>query len=314
MVVPESIQRGCYTHDLLLHDNDDELIRGTRAFVEQGLEAGDNVLVHSSEDRVQLLHGVLGSHPRLEYGLDEDLYLSPASTLFAYQRKFVEDPLPTDLWVTGTVPLGADASGHPAWTRYESLVNEVLGPYAFHALCTYDTHLLPASTIAAAKATHLCVSTGMARTTSPDYQDPTDFLNDPLAAVPEPPALRPTVAMTLQRLEHLAHARELVRRSAVSSSAVARDSIDGFVTAVNEVLVNALQHGATPVRLVLWVEPAQLTCQVIDSGPGKADPLAGYRYPETEGAKGLWVARQLCEDIFVSNVPDRGCSVLLFSA
>lgn len=307
------IPRGHYTHDLLLHDTDDQLIEGTRAFVEQGLASGGRVLVHSTPARVALLRKALPSHPHLEYGLDSDLYLTPLSTLFAYQRKLAEDPEPTDYWVTGTVPFGEDATGHPAWSRYESLVNEALGPYAFHGLCTYDTGALPESTIAAAKATHPCVSTGVERATSPDYQDPADFLNDPLAAVPATPDLRPAVAMTLQRLEHLTHARRLVRRSALSSSAVARDAIDGFVTAVNEILVNSLQHGGAPVRMVLWVEPARLTCQVIDHGPGIGDPLAGYRYPESDAAKGLWVARQLCEDIFVANLPDRGCSVVLFS-
>ena len=313
MTNPGPILNGLYTHDLLLHDNDDELIEGTRAFVEQGLAAGGHVLVHSTAARVALLREALESHPRLEYGLDSDLYLTPSSTLFAYQRKLAENSEPIDFWVTGTVPLGEDPAAHPAWARYESLVNEVLGPYAFHALCTYDTSNLPEAAIAAAKATHPCVSTGVQRAASPDYQEPADFLTDPLAAVPAPPDLRPAVAMTLQRLTHLAHARELVRRSAVSSSAVARDTIDGFVTAVNEVLVNGLRHGIAPVRLVLWVETARLTCQVIDSGPGITDPLAGYRYPDSDGAKGLWIARQLCEDIFVTNLPDHGCSVLLFS-
>ncbi len=231
MTDPGPIPSGLYTHDLLLHDNDDELIEGTRAFVEQGLAAGGHVLVHSTAARVALLREALPSHPRLEYGLDSDLYLTPSSTLFAYQRKLAEDPGPTDLWVTGTVPLGEDPTGHPAWARYEALVNEVLGPYAFHGLCTYDTGALPESTIAAAKATHPCVSTGADRATSPEYQDPADFLNDPLAGVPVPPDLRPAVAMTLQRFEHLTYARKLVRQSALSSSAVARDAIDGFVTA-----------------------------------------------------------------------------------
>jgi anti-sigma regulatory factor (Ser/Thr protein kinase) len=233
--------------------------------------------------------------------------------LFAYQRRLAEDPTPADFWVTGTVPFGRDAGAHPAWARYESMVNEALGPYAFHALCTYDTRSLPESTIAAAKATHPCLSTGVHRAASPEYQHPADFLADPLAGVPAPPDLRPAMAMTLQRLDHLTHARDLVRRSALSSSAVARESIDDFVTAVNEVLVNALQHGVAPVRLVLWVEPARLTCQVIDDGPGIGNTLAGFRYPDSDGAKGLWVARQLCDDIFVSALPGRGCSVLLFS-
>ncbi|HSE10015.1 MAG TPA: MEDS domain-containing protein [Nocardioidaceae bacterium] len=307
-----TIQRGRYTHDVLLHENDGELIHATKAFVTEGLEAGGNVLVHSSEDRVELFKGVLGSHPRLTYGLDQDLYLTPSSTLFAYQRQLAEEPSTTDLWVTGTVPLGEDPADHAKWARYESLVNEVLSPYPFHALCTYDTATLPESTIAAAKATHPCISTGVERSMSTEYQDPAGFLTDALAEVPAPPDVRPTASMNLQRLEHLAYARSLVRRTAVASSAVARPAIDNFVAAVNEVLVNALLHGGAPARLVFWVEPAQLVCRVTDNGRGTCDPVAGYRYPEPDGPRGLWVARQLCENIFVSNVPDRGCTVLLF--
>ena len=41
--------------------------------------------------------------------------------------------------MTGTVPLGKGRVDQAAWARYESLVNEVLGPYDFHALCTHDT-------------------------------------------------------------------------------------------------------------------------------------------------------------------------------
>ena len=175
------IVNGRYSHDLLLHDSDDELVAGITSFVAQGLESGGHVLVHSTKARVAQFKEVLGAHPRLEYGLDEDLYLSPSRTLFAYQRKLAESP-PIELWATGTVPLGDDAAGHPAWGRYESLVNEVLGRFAFHALCTYDTRVLPASTLEAAKLTHPCISTGSERVDSPDYLDPADFLSDPRAA------------------------------------------------------------------------------------------------------------------------------------
>ncbi len=308
-----AIPVGHYSHDALLHSNDEELVRGTQLFVAQGLASGGSVLVHGTKDRVEMLRAVLGSHPRLEYGLDEDLYLSPSSTLFAYQHKLAESPEPLELWATGTVPLG-DRSGHAAWGRYESLVNEVLGPYAFHGLCTYDTETLPATTLAAAKATHQHIGAGDERCTSAEYKHPADFLDDPLAAVPDAPETRPAVVMTLDDAEDLKSARWVVRRSALSSSAVSRDAIDGFLTAVNEVLVNGLQHAGTPVQLSLWVSPARLVCRVTDAGPGMADPLTGYRYPEPTGPKGLWVARQLCDDLFVRSSPDRGSSVLLVTA
>ena len=305
------VTSGEYSHDLLVHSSDEELVQGTRAFVEHGLVSGGHVLVHSTKPQVEMLRDVLGSHARLEYGFDEELYLAPSTTLFAYQRKLADTD--GDVWVTGTVPYGDDLADHAAWARYESLVNEALGSYAFHALCTYDVRALPATTIAAAKATHPCVSDGAHRSPSTEYLHPADFLSDPLASVPGPPDLRPAVTMTLVSVHDLSAARHLVRRSAESFSAVARDAIENFLTAVNEVLVNGLRHGGPPVRLALWVERTKVTCRVTDSGCGVDDPLVGYRYPEPGGAQGLWVARQLCGDLFVENVPGGGCSVLMMA-
>jgi hypothetical protein len=302
-----------YSHDLLLHDCDDDLVAATRAFVELGLDSGGQVLVHSSEERVDLLRAALGSHPRLDYGFDRDLYQSPTSTLFAYERKLAADP--TETWVTGTVPLGDDPAGHAAWTRYESLVNEVLGPYAFHALCTYDTRILPARTIAAAKAAHPGLSiNGDCTRYSADYLDPAIFLTDPLAGVPDPTDAPPSVAQTLHGLEDLSRVRHLMTYTAESSGAVSRETVEGFVSASNEMLVNALTHGAAPVELVMWVDLARLTCRITDAGPGIPDTLTGYRYPQMVGPKGLWVARQLCEDLILSNSRGGGCSVLLATA
>jgi len=304
------IRSGSYSHDLLLHDHDGDMVEGIRAFVEQGLASGGHVIVHSTESRVAMLRQALGSHPRLEYGLDSDLYLSPSSTLFAYQRKMAESAEPLELWATGTVPLGDDDESHAAWARYESLVNEVLGAYAFHGLCTYDTSALPARVIAAAKATHPCVSTGAHRATSPDYQHPADFLGNPLARVPEPPQAPPAVTLVLQDLHDLRGVRHRVAETACSG-ALPRSAVEDFVTATNEALVNGLVHGRAPVDLTLWVEPSKLTCRITDAGDGIPNTLSGYRYPNASGPRGLWAARQLCDDLFVSNLPDGGCSVLL---
>jgi anti-sigma regulatory factor (Ser/Thr protein kinase) len=313
MTGPGGVASTRYSHDLLLHDSDDDLVTATRAFVELGLASGGQVLVHSSEERVDLLRAALGSHPRLDYGLDRDLYLSPMSTLFAYERKLAAEPV--EMWVTGTVPLGGDPAGHAAWTRYESLVNEVLGCYAFHALCTYDTRALPARTLAAAKAAHPGLSIGGdCSRHSADYLEPAAFLTDPLAGVPDPAPAMPSVVQTLHGLDDLSRVRHLMTRTAESSGAVPRDTVEGFVTASNEILVNALTHGAAPVELVMWVDLARLTCRITDAGPGIPDTLTGYRYPGPVGPKGLWVARQVCEDVILSNRRGGGCSVLLATA
>src|SRR5215218_2040367 len=242
MTAPEAIAGRRYSHDLLIHDCDDDLVEATRAFVERGLASGGRVLVHSSEDRVAMLRDALGSHPRLDYELDRDLYLSPSKTLFAYERALAAKP--TEMWVTGTVPLGDDAAGHAAWLRYESLVNEVLGHHAFHALCTYDTRTLPASTIAAAKAAHPGVSAeGGLACESADYLSPPAFLADPLAGVPTPPQAEPSVVRTVHCLQNLRSVRRLLAGAAESTSALPRDAVEGFILATHEVVVNAIKHG-----------------------------------------------------------------------
>ena len=83
MSYPSPIRSDRFSHDLLVHDGDDDLLAGTRAFVEQGLSSGGQVIVHSTRERVAMLRDALEPHPRLEFGLDEDLYQSPTSTLFA---------------------------------------------------------------------------------------------------------------------------------------------------------------------------------------------------------------------------------------
>jgi anti-sigma regulatory factor (Ser/Thr protein kinase) len=260
-----------------------------------------------------MLRAAVGTHPRLDYSLDRDLYVAPMTTLFDYERAVSRRAQSSDWWVTGTVPFGSDDTRHPAWTRYESLLDEVLGRFPFHALCTYDTRALPAATVAAAQATHACFSNGVDRVDNPGYVHPVDFLTDPRAAAPRPPMSPPYAAVTVHHIHDLRLARHLIAEVADAASVVDRDTIDGFVTAVHEVLANGLKHGRPPVELSVWVETAKLTCLVVDYGSGIANPLAGYRSPDAdlESGRGLWLARQLCDELVIRNTDAGRCSVLM---
>ena len=303
-----------FSHDVLVHHNDDELITATRAFVERGLASGGTVLVQGTRQRVTMMHDVLGTHPRLEYGLQEDLYQTPTRTLFAYQRKLAklaQNPEPVEIWSTGTAPFGRDPGTQSSWARYESVVNEALSAYPFHGLCTYDTRTLPESVIAAAKATHPTVSTGQTSSLNTHYRDPEAFLAHPLAQTPGPPKSPPSMVTTITDFADLIPARHLIRTSAQASSALSPQAVDEFIFAVNEVITNGLAHGAPPIHLTHWAELATLTCQVVDSGPGTLPPLTGYRHPNKSGPTGLWGARQLVDDLIITNTRQGGTSVLL---
>jgi anti-sigma regulatory factor (Ser/Thr protein kinase) len=303
-----------FSHGVLVHDNDEELVGGTRAFVAQGLASGGRVRVHGTRDRVGLLREVLGTHPRLEYGFEEELYQAPTRTLFAYQRSLAERAEPSTFWVTGTVPLGRDSAAQAAWNRYESAVNEALAAYPFRALCTYDTRTRSDAVIEAALATHPIAGCGPTGHASPEYVDPAAFLADPLARVPTPPTVPPSVVTTVTDLHDLRRTRQLLTTRARSGSAVPSPTVEDFLLAVHEVAVNGLVHGAPPVHLALWTDVGRLTCLVDDCGQGNLEPMTGLRYPQGWSPMGLWAARQLVDDLFIGSSPSGGCRVLLTAA
>jgi anti-sigma regulatory factor (Ser/Thr protein kinase) len=302
-----------YQHGLLVHDTDEELDDGVRTFVARGLGAGADVLVHGTEPSVARLRGVLDPHPRLSFGLDEELYQRPGRTLFAYQRSLAEraaDPGARELWVTGSVPLGQDLAEQTAWHRYECAVDEALGDYPFVALCTYDARTRPDFVIAAALATHRTLNVRRADRSNPSYVAPAAFLATPLAAAPRAPRATPVAATVVRDREDVPTARNLVERVGRRDSAVSTTTIEQLRIAVSEVVSNGLLHGRPPVRVTLWAELGRLACLVEDSGRG-LDPMAGYRHPGGAQFLGLWAARQLVDELVITDAPGGGCRVLL---
>jgi anti-sigma regulatory factor (Ser/Thr protein kinase) len=90
----------------------------------------------------------------------------------------------------------------------------------------------------------------------------------------------------------------------LASSHGARDRIEDFLLAVDEMSSNAVRHGRPPVDLHLWSSAEKVVCRITDRGPGIVDPFAGYRPAHGEdlsrGGMGLWLARQLCDHVDIS--------------
>jgi len=79
-----------------------------------------------------------------------------------------------------------------------------------------------------------------------------------------------------------------------------------WVTAVNELMANAVRHGGGHGDLRIWVDDA-LLCEVRDNGPGFAAESYVDRddrpVPSGEGGMGLWIARQMTDGMEIDSGP-----------
>ncbi|MEV4758248.1 ATP-binding protein [Micromonospora sp. NPDC049559] len=78
--------------------------------------------------------------------------------------------------------------------------------------------------------------------------------------------------------------------------------LDDFVLAVNELITNAVRHGGGRGWLRLWHEAGTVYCEVSDAGVGfdSVEHESGQRpEPGTAGGWGLWLARQLSDEMRV---------------
>jgi anti-sigma regulatory factor (Ser/Thr protein kinase) len=99
--------------------------------------------------------------------------------------------------------------------------------------------------------------------------------------------------------------RRLLRRWAELQGMGGEDT-DDVVIAVNEAVVNALRHGAPPVRVRAWTDGGRARVHVHDCGLAPIPATAGYQRPNAESDRGygLWVVRQLADVVTTST--DRG--------
>jgi anti-sigma regulatory factor (Ser/Thr protein kinase) len=77
-----------------------------------------------------------------------------------------------------------------------------------------------------------------------------------------------------------------------------------WVTAVNELMANAVRHGGGTGELRMWLD-GDLFCEVRDDGPGfVAGPYTerGSRpAPSGDGGMGLWIARQMTDGLEIDS-------------
>lgn len=81
---------------------------------------------------------------------------------------------------------------------------------------------------------------------------------------------------------------------------LAPERAEQFTIAVNEVMINAIQHGGGSADVTVETSPGAVVVTVRDHGggiPGDISPRLPS--PQTLGGRGLWLVHHLCENVTI---------------
>ena len=286
-----------FHHEALFYAGEEDFVDRCRAFVEEGLDRDEPVLVMAGARKLELLRHALGERAgQARFADMEVVGRNPARIIPAWSR-FVADHSAGDT----SIPMRG--IGEPVWggrgpdellecQLHESLLNLAFSSAdTFKLICPYDSSGLPDDVLAEARRSHPIVSSAGEPAPCGDYcgiDKVASLFHEELV---EPPGDTEELRVTI---DDLREARAAVRRRAEEAGIAER--ADDFVLAVNEVLSNSLYHAHEAGALRIWDEPGGLVCEVRDSGQ-IVEPLIGRAEPSIGqvGGHGIWLVNLVCD-------------------
>lgn len=291
----EQLHEG-FRHEAILYAGQDQFVDRIAAFVREGVETDEPVLVVVDAHKIQWLRSVLSDldDDAVRYADMADVGRNPAHLIPAW-RAF------TDGFASGArlrgvgEPISADRSPDALVEsqQHEALLNVAFatGP-ALWLACPYDTVALPQPVIDEALRTHPLVwdrDPGRPTDAYPGLEAMARPFDRPLH---EPPFPVPALNFGSGDLHAL---RSFVAEAAVSAG-LARRRTDDLVLAASEIATNSLRHGGGEGTVRVWRHGEVVVCEVRDAGRFEL-PLAGRVRPMTGQTSGfgLWLANQVCD-------------------
>ncbi len=284
-----------FHHEAVFYEGDDQFVDRSLAFVHDGLERSEPVLVMVGARKLGLLRQALAPRAAEVHLVDMEVVgRNPARIIPAWSR-FVADHAGGGGGMRGI--------GEPIWAErnpselsecqlHESLINLAFaGADDFRLICPYDTAALPDDVIAEARRSHPVVSYDGAEQVSHDYRGIEEVAARFSEDLPVPPASAEELRVTSSALRA---ARLLVRARAQEAGLGER--AEDFMLAVNEVLSNSIHHAGEEGTLRLWKDAEGLVCEVRDSGH-IVQPLIGRQEPAVGqvGGHGMWLVNLVCD-------------------
>jgi anti-sigma regulatory factor (Ser/Thr protein kinase) len=295
-----------HVHEAGFYGSDAEFRALIVPFAEDGIAAGEPVIIGYDDRKTDLLRSWLTDPSAVEFLGDRSLYATPARTIATYRQLFEFHVAmgAAQIRIAGDVPHPGNGGRFEGWDRYESAINTVWHDFPVWARCLYDATTTSAAVADIVERTHPhIVSPSGVRRASARYQGARAF--EGLPYVPD-------------RLEDSPPAAELVNRSAAEArralTQAARDrvpatALQDLLIGATEAITNAQRHGRPPVTVRIWAAPDRIVVTVHDTGPGPADRLAGLvpapdSTPDRRLGMGLWVMHQLDLDVALRHSGD----------
>ena len=299
---PSAAQTPPHVHIGAVVDSPGAVVDALVPFVDDGLRAGDLIVLTTPPDTAAQILDALGERggPVQSDQRITLVGLRPPDA-FVLTRTYLERALGTGsgrLRIAAHVHRADDPLDWREGERYEAAANIVLAQAPLTALCVYDRSSLAPAVVASVSRTHPLLLTDGAAGPNESYLDPRTFVRRlPLPREPVESG-RPVFAVDdVPTLAVLRHALGAVLAEHVPDEEQRGD----LHLAASEVAANAFRHGKRPVSGRLWSDSHELICTITDSGTTFDNPLAGFipahGFDLGRGGMGLWLARKLFDHV-----------------
>jgi transcriptional regulator with XRE-family HTH domain len=167
-------------HLALFYDGDDGFASAACAFVVEGIEREEAVLVVTSEAHIDLLKGAAAEEAnRIQFAEASHWYELPVPAMMAF-RAFIEDALAQGHhWariIAEPVQWSGSSESIGLLDRCESVINLAFGSAPATILCPYNAQSIDERVVSDMKRIHPEVLEGNALIENPLYQDPSAFV------------------------------------------------------------------------------------------------------------------------------------------
>jgi anti-sigma regulatory factor (Ser/Thr protein kinase) len=297
--------RAPFVHRALLYRDEADMAPEACRFLVDALESGGRAVAVLAPPEADVLREALGPAAKeVQFAPARDWYgrLGP----MFHRLAGVLEAAAAD----ASGPLRVVA-GHPPpvarpreYARYEAMANVAFAPFEAELMCLYDASRAPEPVIADVRRTHPELTEAGVSARSREFTDPLVFMSRSDRGLELAPAPTGTAALRLSSAGGLSGLRRFVRDRAASYGLRGR-ALDDLQIAASELASNVIVHTPGPGEVRVWADRGDVVCEVSDEGPGFQDPFAGYRLPAVEAGsgRGLWLARQLCDQVTVASRP-----------